>query len=140
MPHDACPAAVAREPPFSRAYSLPRVAAAAVAIGENAAGNARIRGLEPGLDDVAAAWWNLSRGVPSNVRRSGAARVFLNGLELKMSDGKLDDAKGKAKEAGGELSGDDSLKREGKADQAAGTVKEKTNKAVDKIKAALDRH
>ncbi len=56
-----------------------------------------------------------------------------------MSDGKLDNAKGKAKEAGGDLTGDDSLKSEGKADQAAGTVKEKTDKAVDKVKDALDR-
>lgn len=51
----------------------------------------------------------------------------------------VDKAKGNAKEAGGNLTGDDSLKNEGKADQAAGTVKEKTDKAVDKVKDALDR-
>ena len=51
-----------------------------------------------------------------------------------MGDGAGDDAKGKLKEAGGALTGDDSLKREGKVDQATGTVKDKVGDAADKAK------
>ena len=51
-----------------------------------------------------------------------------------MGDGAGDDAKGKLKEAGGALTGDDSLKREGKVDQATGTVKDKVGNAADKAK------
>ncbi len=52
---------------------------------------------------------------------------------------KTDDLKGRAKEAAGSITGDDDLKREGKVDQAASTVKEKANEAVDKVKDAFDR-
>lgn len=45
-----------------------------------------------------------------------------------------DDAKGKAKEAAGDATGDDELKNEGKTDQAAGTVKDKVGDAADKVK------
>ena len=41
------------------------------------------------------------------------------------------------KEAAGILSGDRKLKREGKADQAVGKVKQKVEKVVDKVKDAL---
>ena len=51
-----------------------------------------------------------------------------------MGDGSKDDAKGRLKEAGGALTGDDSLKNEGKVDQASGTVKDKVGDASDKIK------
>jgi uncharacterized protein YjbJ (UPF0337 family) len=51
-----------------------------------------------------------------------------------MGDGAGDDAKGKVKEAGGALTGDDSLKREGKVDQATGTVKDKVGDAADAAK------
>jgi uncharacterized protein YjbJ (UPF0337 family) len=54
-----------------------------------------------------------------------------------MSDAKWDDAKGKAKEAGGDLTGDDSLKNEGKVDQASATVKDKVGDASDKVKDAI---
>jgi uncharacterized protein YjbJ (UPF0337 family) len=46
----------------------------------------------------------------------------------------LDDAKGRVKEAAGDLTDDDSLKNEGKVDQATGTVKEKVGDAADKVK------
>jgi uncharacterized protein YjbJ (UPF0337 family) len=46
----------------------------------------------------------------------------------------LDDAKGRVKEAAGDLTGDDDLQREGKIDQATGTVKEKVGDAADKVK------
>lgn len=51
---------------------------------------------------------------------------------------KTDEAKGRVKEAAGDLTGDKDLEREGKMDQAGATVKEKTGKAVDKTKEALD--
>lgn len=51
-----------------------------------------------------------------------------------MGDGAGDDAKGKLKEAGGALTGDDSLKREGKVDQATGKLKDKVGDAADKAK------
>ena len=51
---------------------------------------------------------------------------------------KMDEAKGRAKEAAGDLTGDKDLEREGKMDQAGATVKEKTGKAVDKTKEKVD--
>ena len=51
---------------------------------------------------------------------------------------KTDEAKGRVKEAAGDLTGDKDLEREGKMDQAGATVKEKTGKAVDKTKEAVD--
>jgi uncharacterized protein YjbJ (UPF0337 family) len=51
--------------------------------------------------------------------------------------GKLDQAKGRVKEAAGALADDEDLKREGKIDQAAGKVKEAAEKAVDKVKKAV---
>ena len=51
--------------------------------------------------------------------------------------GKTDQIKGRIKEAAGVLTDNDGLKREGKLDQVVGTVKEKTEEAVDKIKNVL---
>ena len=50
-----------------------------------------------------------------------------------------DDAKGRVKEAAGDLTDDESLKREGKIDQATGTVKDKVGDAADKVKDAVSR-
>jgi uncharacterized protein YjbJ (UPF0337 family) len=47
---------------------------------------------------------------------------------------KFDEAKGKAKEAVGDLTDDDDLKRDGKLDQAGASVKEKVGDAVDAVK------
>jgi uncharacterized protein YjbJ (UPF0337 family) len=55
-----------------------------------------------------------------------------------MSD-KTDQAKGRIKEAAGDVTGDNDLKREGKTDRAAGEVKEKVGDAVDKVKDAVHR-
>jgi uncharacterized protein YjbJ (UPF0337 family) len=52
----------------------------------------------------------------------------------------LDEAKGRAKRAAGELTGNRELKREGNVDKAAGKAKETIDKAADKAKDALDRH
>ena len=55
-----------------------------------------------------------------------------------MGDGSKDDAKGRIKEAGGSLTGDDSLKREGKVDKASGKVKDAVGGASDKAKDAVN--
>jgi uncharacterized protein YjbJ (UPF0337 family) len=51
-----------------------------------------------------------------------------------MGVGTTDDAKGRLKEAAGALTDDDSLKNEGKVDQATGTIKDKVGDAADKVK------
>jgi uncharacterized protein YjbJ (UPF0337 family) len=56
-----------------------------------------------------------------------------------MASGKGDEVKGRVKEAAGVLGGDDELRREGKADQAAGKVKGKLEKAVDTVRDAVKR-
>ena len=50
-----------------------------------------------------------------------------------------DDAKGRVKEAVGDLTGDRDLQREGKVDQAGGKAKEGVEKVTDKVKDALKR-
>ena len=46
--------------------------------------------------------------------------------------GNLDEAKGQAKQAVGDLTGDDDLRREGKVDEKAGQAKEKVGDLKDK--------
>jgi uncharacterized protein YjbJ (UPF0337 family) len=53
--------------------------------------------------------------------------------------GKLDQAKGRVKEAAGVLTGDDRLRREGKLDQVAGKVKGTAERVVDTVKDVLTR-
>ena len=50
-----------------------------------------------------------------------------------------DDAKGRLKEAAGDLTGDDDLKREGKVDKGTGAVKDGVEKASDKLKGAVGK-
>lgn len=45
-----------------------------------------------------------------------------------------DDVKGRIKEAAGDLTDNDDLKREGKADQATGKIKDKVDDALDAVK------
>jgi uncharacterized protein YjbJ (UPF0337 family) len=45
-----------------------------------------------------------------------------------------DDMKGRVKEAAGDLTDDDDLKREGKLDQATGKVKDVVDSVADKFK------
>ena len=54
-------------------------------------------------------------------------------------ESKKDDLKGRAKEAAGDLTDDDDLKREGKADRAAGSVKDKIEKAKEKGEELVDK-
>jgi uncharacterized protein YjbJ (UPF0337 family) len=51
---------------------------------------------------------------------------------------KSDDLKGRAKEAVGDLTDNPDLKREGKADRAAGKVKEVVSDAKDRLEDAVD--
>ncbi|CAM5331220.1 CsbD family protein [Streptomyces avidinii] len=52
--------------------------------------------------------------------------------------GKTDQAKGKAKEAVGKVTGNDRLKAEGKTDQAKGKAKEALNEAADRARGVQD--
>ncbi len=54
-----------------------------------------------------------------------------------MSDGKVDDAKGRSKEAVGDLTGDEKLKDEGKVDRTSGKVKDAVGGIAEKAKALL---
>ena len=50
--------------------------------------------------------------------------------------GKMDEVKGRIKEAAGALTGNDKLREEGQIDQAAGKVKQGVQTAVDKVPSA----
>jgi uncharacterized protein YjbJ (UPF0337 family) len=56
-----------------------------------------------------------------------------------MGGGDVDEAKGRVKEAAGDLSGDQGLKNEGKVDQATGDVKDAADKTSDKLKDVVNR-
>jgi len=47
--------------------------------------------------------------------------------------GEADEAKGRIKEAAGDLTGDKDLENEGKADKAGGTVKDAVDSVKDKL-------
>ena len=53
-------------------------------------------------------------------------------------DSKLDQTKGKVKQAAGDLTGNDDLKREGKVDEASGNAKGKLEDVKDKAEDAVD--
>lgn len=53
--------------------------------------------------------------------------------------GQFDEVKGRAKEAAGSLTDDDDLKREGKVDRAAGTVKDAVESVKDKVTEVIDK-
>jgi uncharacterized protein YjbJ (UPF0337 family) len=54
-----------------------------------------------------------------------------------MTSGTSDEVKGRVKEAAGALTGDEKLKRKGKADQVAGKLKQSVDKVVDKVRESL---
>ena len=54
-------------------------------------------------------------------------------------DNDLDQAKGRIKQAAGDLTGNKDLKKEGKADEAAGKVKEFIEDTKDKAEGLVDR-
>jgi uncharacterized protein YjbJ (UPF0337 family) len=51
----------------------------------------------------------------------------------------MDDAKGKVKEAAGDLTDNKDLKNEGKVDQATGSVKDAVGNVSDKVKDAIGK-
>lgn len=52
--------------------------------------------------------------------------------------GKIDELKGRAKEAAGAVTDDDKLRREGKTDQAVGKVKQKVERVIDQAKQGVE--
>jgi uncharacterized protein YjbJ (UPF0337 family) len=66
-------------------------------------------------------------------------RMMIQGERRDIMGASSDKAKGRIKEATGDLTGDKDLKREGQADQAGAKVKDMVNKGVDKVKDAVDR-
>lgn len=52
--------------------------------------------------------------------------------------GNTDQAKGRVKQAAGDLTGDEQLRQEGRADETAGKVKGKLDDAKDKAADAVD--
>ena len=52
---------------------------------------------------------------------------------------RMDEAKGRAKEAAGDLTDDEKLKREGKVDRAVSSVKSTVDDAADKVKEKFGR-
>lgn len=55
-----------------------------------------------------------------------------------MDDSKMDDMKGRAKEALGSLTDDEEMQREGRDDQRAASVKDGIENAADKAKNLVD--
>ena len=53
--------------------------------------------------------------------------------------GKMDEVKGKVKQAAGDLTDDKDLRNEGKADEAGGKVKQTAEKVKDKFDDAVDK-
>jgi uncharacterized protein YjbJ (UPF0337 family) len=56
-----------------------------------------------------------------------------------MANKDIDKAKGKVKQAAGDLTGDEGLRREGKADEAAGKAKGAVDKVTEKAKNLLGK-
>ncbi|MFO7691930.1 MAG: CsbD family protein [Vicinamibacterales bacterium] len=54
-------------------------------------------------------------------------------------DGKIDQAKGRAKQAVGDLTGDEKIKAEGEMDEAGGKVEEAVGKVQRKTVAAIEK-
>lgn len=52
--------------------------------------------------------------------------------------GKIDELKGRAKEAAGAITDDNKLRREGKTDQAVGKVKQKVEHVIDQAKEGVE--
>jgi uncharacterized protein YjbJ (UPF0337 family) len=51
----------------------------------------------------------------------------------------MDEAKGRVKEAAGDLTGDKGLENEGKVDKASGAVKDKVGDVADKVKDVFNK-
>jgi uncharacterized protein YjbJ (UPF0337 family) len=74
-------------------------------------------------------------GASDNAKRKAKEAIgAVTGDKEKKAEGALDKAKGKAKEATGALSGDKEKKAEGRSEQTKGTAKDKLGKAKDLLK------
>ena len=51
----------------------------------------------------------------------------------------IDEAKGRTKQAAGDLTDDEKLKREGKVDRTVSSIKDKVDDAADKVKDKVGR-
>ncbi len=71
------------------------------------------------------------------ILESGVLAESKRGYAIPMPTG--DEIKGRVKEAAGDLTDNDDLKREGKIDQTTGKVKDLVGRASDKIKGLLRR-
>ena len=56
-----------------------------------------------------------------------------------MGDGKYDEMKGRAKQAVGDVTDDDELRREGKRDELGGKVKQAAEDAKESVDEGVDR-
>jgi uncharacterized protein YjbJ (UPF0337 family) len=74
------------------------------------------------------------RGARSGLRGYSVFVRIPEHQETDMGDGDVDDAKGRIKEAAGDLTDDKDLKNEGKVDRATGTVKDKVGDVSDAVK------
>jgi len=54
-------------------------------------------------------------------------------------DANMDEAKGRMKEAAGDMMDDDQMKKEGKADRMGATIKDKAGDMVDKAKDMVNK-
>jgi uncharacterized protein YjbJ (UPF0337 family) len=86
----------------------------------------------------AAGTWDIRPLIECFVRHRRCTREFAEREDRAMSSGKVEELKGRVKEAAGALTGDKTLKREGQADQAVGKVKQKVEKVIDTVKDAID--
>lgn len=57
-----------------------------------------------------------------------------------MSDHKAEEMKGRVKEAAGDLTDDESMKREGRIDRGSAAAKKAIDKVSDKLKDAVESH
>jgi uncharacterized protein YjbJ (UPF0337 family) len=84
-------------------------------------------------ESVASCSW------PPSIYEGAPPRHDEDPKEGKIMSGNFDQAKGKVKQAVGDLTGDKDLKREGKTDENAGKVKEFVEDTEDKVEDALDK-
>src|SRR6266567_7987800 len=83
--------------------------------------------------------YEWARTPPEVSHRSASGTTHGSDRGEPTMEGKKDDIKGRVKEATGDLTDDDDLKREGKTDRAAGSVKDKLEKAKDKGEEVVDK-
>jgi uncharacterized protein YjbJ (UPF0337 family) len=76
--------------------------------------------------------------MPRRALSSGGDTLTSNQRKEVMDEKKIDEAKGRIKEAAGDLADDEGLKKEGKVDRAAGSVKKTIDDAADKVKEAVN--